>query len=317
MSSNDIQTVKGWVSAENLGLILPHEHLFTDLRGPHVRDYALADPDTVAKVIKPYLDAAHEMGVTALAECSTVGVGRNVAILQRLADLTPIQIVAPTGVYRQGYVPSRWQAIDAGELAEEWIQDLTDGMEGTQVRAGFIKVAVSDEGPTAMEIRNLKAAASAGRHTGAAVAVHTPNGAAFQQELNILEGEGLEPHRFIWAHANLETNAALHLEAARRGVYLSFDAVGAPWQDQGALVASTLAVLEAGYAANVLLSHDAGWYDPSHSNGQPEGEGIRGFTALVDEFIPALRSRGVPEELIRQMTIANPVSAFAFHKVAD
>jgi phosphotriesterase-related protein len=317
MSLAFIQAVKGWVPVEDLGLILPHEHLFTDLRGPHVRDYAVADPDIVARVMKPYLDAAHERGVTALVECSTVGVGRNVTILQRLADLTPIQIIAPTGVYRQGYIPSHWEAIDAEELAEEWIQDLNDGMNGTRVRAGFIKVAVSDEGPTTLEIRNLIAAASASRQTGAAVAVHTPNGDAFQAEINILEAEGLESHRFIWAHANLETNTALHLEAARRGVYLSFDAVGASWQDQEALIASTLAVLEAGYAANVLLSHDAGWYDPSQPDGQPEGEGIRGFTALMDEFIPALRSHGVPGELIHQMTISNPANAFAFHERVD
>ena len=39
-----IQSVKGPVEIDSLGLILPHEHLFTDLRGPQVAGYAQADP---------------------------------------------------------------------------------------------------------------------------------------------------------------------------------------------------------------------------------------------------------------------------------
>jgi phosphotriesterase-related protein len=116
--------------------------------------------------------------------------------------------------------------------------------------------------------------------------------------------------RFVWVHANLEPDPALHLEAARRGTYVEFDAIGAEWQSQTAMVDHTLALIEAGRAENVLLSHDAGWYDPSQPDGQPEG-GIRGFTALVEEFIPALRARGVTEELIHLITVTNPAQAFA------
>ncbi len=154
-----IQTVQGDVKVESLGLILPHEHLFTDLRGPHLSNYAHADPEVVAQVMAPYLEAAHAAGVTALVECSTVGVGRNVAVLRRLAEITPIHIVAPTGVYREEFVPASLRETSAEELAEAWIQDLTQGIGGTEVRARFIKIAVSDDGITALEVRNLKAAA--------------------------------------------------------------------------------------------------------------------------------------------------------------
>ncbi len=50
MSPGWIQTVKGAVAVKDLGLILPHEHLFTDLRGPLVPDYALAEREAVARV---------------------------------------------------------------------------------------------------------------------------------------------------------------------------------------------------------------------------------------------------------------------------
>ena len=312
MTPECIQTVKGTVAVEGLGLILPHEHLFTDLRGPLAHNYAQADPAAVAQVMEPYLAAAHAAGVTALVECSTTGVGRNVAVLEHLADLTPIQIVAPTGVYREEFIPPSLRGMSVEELSEEWARDLTEGIEGTAVRAGFLKLSVSDDGPTPLEVRNLGAAAQASQQTGAALASHTANGTLAQRQMEILESAGLDLERFLWVHANLEPDTALHLEAARRGVYVELDAIGAEWQSQPVMVETTLALIEAGYAEKILLSHDAGWYDPSQPDGQPEEGGIRGYTALVEEFIPALRARGVTDDLIRLITVTNPSRAFAF-----
>ncbi len=319
MSSGWIRTIKGDVAVEALGLILPHEHLFTDLRGPLVPDYAHAEPEAVARVMEPYLAAAHAAGVTALVECSTVGVGRNLAVLRRLAKITPIHLVAPSGVYRQAFTPPSLREMSAEKLAEVWIGELTEGIEGTEVRAGFIKIAASDDGPTPLEVRNLKAAALASQQTGAAVMSHTASGAVARREMELLESAGLDLARFIWAHANLEPDPAIHREAARRGAYVEFDGVGAEWQSQDALLDYTLALIEAGYAEHILLSHDAGWYDPSQPfdwaqdrpDGQPEG-GIRGYTALVEEFIPALRAHGVTDELVHLITVSNPIRAFAF-----
>src|SRR5215468_9345672 len=113
MNSGVIQTVKGPVPIETLGLILPHEHLFTDLRGPATPDYAQADADDVVRVLSPNLAAAHALGVTAFVECSTVGVGRNVAILKRLAASTPIHLIAPTGVYRDAFIPASLRELNA------------------------------------------------------------------------------------------------------------------------------------------------------------------------------------------------------------
>jgi len=305
-----LQTVNGAIPAEQVGLTLPHEHLFTDLRGPSAPGYAQADPEGVARVLAPFLAAAHAAGVRALVECSTVGVGRNLGVLRHLAATTPIHLVAPAGLYRDALIAPAWRDQGAEQLAEAWVCDLSEGIEGTGVRAGFLKLAVSDDGLTSLEVRNLRAAAQASRQTGAAVAVHTVGGALARRVMETLESAGLDLHRFIWVHANLEPNRALHLEAARRGAYVEFDGVGAAWQIQSALVDDAVALIEAGYAGHLLLSHDAGWYDPSQPGGRPEG-GFRGFTALAEEFVPALRARGVTADLIRQLTVDNPVGAFA------
>lgn len=310
MMAKRIQTVIGPVDVDSLGLILPHEHLFTDLRGPLIPDYAQAEPAAVERVLEPHLAEASAAGVTALAECSTVGVGRNLTILSRLAEISPIRIIAPTGVYREAFTPLYLREISESDLANLWITELTEGIEATSIRAGFIKLAMSDDGPTALEIRNLKAAAKASQATGAVIASHTIGGKVARKEMDVLEEAGLDLQRFIWVHAQTETNLTVLLEAAQRGAHLELDSVGAPYQSQADLVETTLAMSEAGYADQLLLSHDAGWYTPARPNGLPE-DGFRGYTALTMEFLPGLLERGITEEQVRVITVTNPARAFS------
>ncbi len=306
-----IQTVTGPVAADSLGLILPHEHLFTDLRGPAVPSYAQGNPDQVVDVLRPYLSAAAAAGVTAMVECSTLGVGRNLLVLRRVAETMPIRIIAPTGVYREAFTPPDLRETTVEALAGLWTRELSEGIEGTKIRAGFIKLALSDEGPTELEIRNLKAAARASRATGAVIASHTIGGAAARREMDVLETEGLDLHRFIWVHAQTEPDRAVQREAAKRGAYIELDSIGANREWNADMIEMTLALVEAGHIEQILLSHDAGWYNPARADGMPEG-GFRGYTALSEDLIPALRQRGVSDEQIQMITVQNPARAFAF-----
>src|SRR5215216_174233 len=140
MSTGKIRTLKGDVAVEPLGLMLPHEHLFFDLRGPFAEGYGQADPETVRQVMQPFLDAIEKIGVTAFVDCAPLGVGRNVKVLRYVAEHTPIHIIAPTGVYKQGFIPADLQNVDVGYLADLWTREITEGMDGTDSRAGFIKV---------------------------------------------------------------------------------------------------------------------------------------------------------------------------------
>jgi phosphotriesterase-related protein len=311
MMGTGIQTVTGPVDIDSLGLILPHEHLFTDLRGPLVPGYAEAEAEAVVRVLEPFLADAATTGVSALGECSTVGVGRNLTILRSLAEISPIRIIAPTGVYREAFTPPHLREISEADLADLWITELTEGIEGTSIRAGFIKLAMSDDGPRLLEVRNLKAAARASQVTGAVIASHTIGGVVAGKEMDILEEAGLDLQRFIWVHAQTETDLTALTESARRGAYLEFDSVGATHQSQADLLETLLAIIQAGYTDQLLLSHDAGWYNPARPDGLPE-EGFRGYTALTKEFLPALLERGVTEEQVRLITINNPARAFAF-----
>ncbi len=310
-----IRTVKGDVPVESLGLMLPHEHLFVDLRGPLAEGYGQGEPQAVSAVLQPYLDHAHALGVSALVDCGPIGVGRNIAVLRHLANKTPIHIVAPTGIYKEPFIPPDKLGHTAEQLAAEWVDEITMGIDGTESRAGFIKVAVSDDGPTPLEIRNLQAAVLASRATGAMVGCHTIGGAAALRNLDVLEAAGHDMRRFIWIHAHTELDTRIHIDAARRGIYLEFDAIGAVnWHPQEKLLQSVLALLEAGWADHILLSHDAGWYEPGQPGGIPAG-GFRGYTALIETFIPQLRANGISETVIHQLAVTNPARAMAFAPV--
>ncbi len=307
-----IRTVKGDVPVETLGLILPHEHLFVDLRGPATPGYGEGDPVEVGQLMKPYLDQAHGLGVTAIVDCAPTGVGRNIAALRHLADLTPIHILAPTGIYKESFTPADKLNHTAEQLAQEWTAEITQGIDGTDSRAGFIKVAVMDDGPTPLEVRNLRAAVMTSRATGAMVGCHTIGGAAALRILDVLDAAGHDMTRFIWIHAHTELDMGIHIEAARRGIYLEFDAIGAVnWHPPAALLRSVLDLLEAGWADHLLLSHDAGWYEPGRPGGMP-ADGVRGYTALIETFIPELKAHGIDDATIHQLTVTNPARAMAF-----
>jgi predicted metal-dependent phosphotriesterase family hydrolase len=85
---------------------------------------------------------------------------------------------------------------------------------------------MSDDGPTALEIRNLKAGAKASQATGAVIASHTLRGNVARKEMHVLEAAGLDLQRFIWVHAQTETNLTVLLEAAQRGAHLELDRRG-------------------------------------------------------------------------------------------
>jgi len=306
-----VHTISGPVAADELGLMLTHEHLFTDLRGPMAHEYAQADPNDVVALVQPYLADAYASGITALAACSTVGIGRNLAVLKLLAESTPIHLVAPTGIYKEAFTPASLRDVNVEFLAALWAQELLFGIEGTNIRAGFIKLAVSDDGPTALEIRNLKGAARASAASGAVIACHAIGGEVALKVVDILEDENLDLARFIWVHAQAEDNLQIQLEVAQRGAFLEIDSIGGTWQTQAQLIENVLGIIEAGCADKLLLSHDAGWYNPAHQDGIPD-EGFRGYTDLITNFLPALRKRRLREEQVNRITIENPYRAFAF-----
>jgi phosphotriesterase-related protein len=298
-------TTLGPKNAGELGAILPHEHVFVDLRTPDTTGYAEAEPADVVRVMAPQIDRARAAGFTAIVEPSTVGVGRRADILKAVSEATGFPLVVPTGIYREPWVPEWARASAETELREWMMGELTGEIEGSGVRAGWIKVSAGDDGITATEAKILRAAA--GNATNAAIGSHTIRGRVVRDQLDIIEGAGYSPERFVWIHAHLEPDFEQNLEMARRGAWIEYDGIGDGSTDDAFFVERILRVLDAGLGDRLLLSQDRGWYDPAETGGGSP----RSYTYLGEVFLPKLQEAGVDEATVRQLISANPFRAFA------
>ncbi|MGH3144378.1 MAG: phosphotriesterase family protein [Rubrobacter sp.] len=298
-----LTTTLGPKSKDELGVILPHEHVFVDLRTPGTPGYAEADPEDVVRLMVPEIERARKAGVAAIVEPSTVGVGRRADILKLVSETADFPLVVPTGVYREPWVPDWVERVDEAELREWMAGELAGEIGSSGVRAGWIKVSAGDDGITETETKILRAAARAAE--GAAIGSHTIRGRVVGDQLDIIERAGYSPERFVWIHAHLEPDFDLNLEMARRGAWIEYDGIGDGNDD--AYVERILRVLDAGLGDRLLLSQDRGWYDPA----KPGGGTPNPYTHLFENFLPKLRSAGVDEETVYGLISANPFEAFA------
>lgn len=300
-----LHTTLGPFTKDQLGMILPHEHVFVDLRTPDQPGYAEAEAADVVRLMAPEIEAIKARGITALVECSTGGVGRRADLDLAVSRATDFPIVVPTGNYREPWIPE-WVREASEEALEDWMVDELDhGIEETGVRAGWIKLSAGDDGITPLEAKILRAAARAGARTGAIIGSHTIRGRVVMDQLDIIEKEGYRADRFISIHTQEEPDFALNRAVADRGAWIEFDHVGRAPDD--AVADLVIRALEAGYEAQMLISHDRGWYDPA----QPGGGKPMPYTHLSDVLLPLLAKRGVAPETIQRLTHDNPFNAYA------
>lgn len=300
-----LYTTLGKRRADELGMILPHEHVFVDLRTPDQPGYAEADAAEVLALMVPEIEAIKALGITALVECSTGGVGRRADMDIAVSLATNFPIVVPTGNYREPWIPDWVRDASEAELGDWMLGELTDGMDETGVPAGWIKISAGDDGITPLEARILRAAVRASKATGALIGSHTIRGRVVMDQLDIIAAEGGAADRFVSIHTHAEPDFGLHKAIAARGAWIEYDNIGAvPVAESAALI---VRALEAGLGPQLLISHDRGWFDPA----LPGGGTPKPYTVVSTELIPELLAHGVTQETIVQLTHANPFRAFS------
>ena len=300
-----LYTTLGPKSAVDVGMMLPHEHLFVDLGPIEAASYLHADVAEAVAVMAPEVEKIKTQGVTALVACTPVGVGRRADIDLAISLATDFPVVLPTGIYREPWVPQWARDADEAAITAWMVQELTHGIEETGIPAAWIKVSAGDDGLTPVERKILRAAAHAGVQTGAVIGSHTMRGAVVREQVEILEAAGYDASRFIWIHTQAEPDVTLHVEMGRRGVWLEYDGIGG--KPDAWYVDVVLQMLDAGFGNQLLLSQDRGWYDPS----KPGGGEVMPFTHLVDAFLPKLRAAGLDDMMISQLVATNPFAAYA------
>lgn len=333
------RTVLGDVDAAQSGIVLPHEHLFCDLRPLAGRTPVNDAASDIELAELGLLREAREASVTTLVEPTPPGIGRDALLLRRLAEHSFVDIIAATGLYKEPLLPRRAYERSVADLAEWFIFEIevgilpvvgdsylghsvldeatlgqaNDELNESAIHAGVIKLAASDEGLQEVEAKALRAAAIAAGRTGVAIISHCPNGAAFQQQLDVLEEAGGEPGRFVQVHAQAEPNFTLHLRALQRGAWLEYDGIGRSAEGDARHLHLVQEVIRAGFADRLLLSQDVvGWRAgaPQGGNLDEHGQPRQRYATLVTDFLPRLRQAGIPEATIHQITVENPRRLF-------
>lgn len=302
-----VQTVTGRRPAADMGTTLPHEHLLVDFVGADQVSPQRYDADEVFRRVLPYLEQFYQLGGRTLFECTPAYLGRDPQLLVRLSQASGVHLVTNTGYYGAAggkYLPPHAHQETAEQLAARWLAEWTDGIEGSEVRPGFIKIGM-DAGPLAPVNRKLiEAAAQVHLASGLTIAAHTGDGQAALQQLDVLQRAGVAASAWIWVHAQTESNQDLHRQAAARGAWIEFDGVAPGSIEQHVQLVQNLD--QAGYLHRILLSHDAGWY----SVGEPRGGEFRAFDTLFTALRPAWIKAGYSDRQWQQLTADQPAKAF-------
>ncbi len=297
-----IETVKGPIQPDQLGVTMCHEHLAVDLgriRGDQDATFGRADHALLVEE----LEKLKKLGCNSVVEVSCCDMGRDVQQLLRLSEDTGLQIVAATGFYLKEYHP-QW-VID-GEIAEieaVMYQDLTEGIDGTHIKAGVIgEVASSGDAIYPSEHKVLTAAAHVAEKVGCAVTTHCQLAKLAMEQSALLQNAGMDPDKVILGHLDLANDRAYYREVLATGVNIGFDTIGKTAYLSDEARADQLAyLLDAGYAEHIILSQDI-----SRKSYMSHFGKAAGYTAVLGKFIPMLQARGVTDDLLDQLLRRNP-----------
>jgi phosphotriesterase-related protein len=312
-----IMTVLGPISADQLGVTLPHEHGVVDFLGAEKVKGLRRDEEDAFTTILPHLKKLKEHGGQSLAECTPNYIGRDVRLLKRLSEATGLNILTNTGYYGAGgnkFLPQHAFAESVEQLSARWLAEWRNGIDGTGIRPGFIKLGVGNGKLPEIHARLVRAAAKVHLQSGLTIAIHTGDGSAALDEVRILRQEGVASDALIWVHAQNDPGPK-QIEVAKLGAWVSLDGYSAAEKSRDRYKSLLLTLKKEKLLGRVLLSHDHFW--SVEGEGGPgslkihAGGGPNAYEAIFTHLLPDLRQAGFDENEIRQLSVSNPAEAFA------
>lgn len=290
-----------------------HEHLTSDSLGESI-DGVIRE-ERVALAISNLRDY-HGVGGGAIVDVTPIGMGRDVHVLRRITRESGVHVVCCTGFYFGSFIPYYVEKMDIDQIASKFIQELMQGINGTSVRAGVIgEVGTSHGQITGLEEKVLRAAGRAHLATGAPIYTHTTYGTMANEQLNILEKEGVDLHKVILGHCDVFHPLEQLVTVAARGAYVAFDTVGKEvwrsWdgrhyqQPDERRVELIVEMIRLGFAGQLLLSSDI-LVGREEMSLNPKSLGAFGYSYILKGFVPRLRRAGIEDRVINQILTENP-----------
>ncbi len=307
-----VNTVLGPIEAAGLGFTLSHEHLGTNAAGLRHTYPDFVDRSGIIEQAVAELKEAYDGGLRTIVDVSTIDLGRDIAMMEEVSRNSGVNIVAATGNHLA--VPRPFGDVSPDVIAPLYIKEIEEGIEGTGIKAGIIKVASDRGGVTQPQEVVLRAAARAHNRTGTPISTHTwsPDRVGDQQ-VRILEEEGVDLNRVYIGHSNDDFDMDYLLGLLDKGVWLGLDRYpggrvsGTPNWEQRTEIAKKL--IDAGHRDRIMLSHD--YSVPKARHGAEVQEERRranpdGYSFIARKVLPRLKELGASDDDIHQIMVENP-----------
>jgi phosphotriesterase-related protein len=321
-----VPTVTGMVEADQLGTTLIHEHLrnadeAVRAQWPFVgavkeEEPHEVGPEQVFEIAVREAQAAVDLGVKTIGEPTAMFLGRDVEFMRRVAVETGLQVIPCTGIYTYDHLPQFLMNRDPDQIAELFVHDIEEGIQGTDIKAAFIKCAADEPGVNENIEKVHRAAARASVRTGAPIMAHSrPASNTAPRQVEIFLEEGVEPGKIQIAHTGDSDDLDYIEGLLETGVWIGLDRYGLdlflPYDKRQA---TTKALLERDYADRIFLSADSvattDWFPVNVIDALLAAGAAHDWTIRIvpEKVLPELREWGITEEQERTMMVENPVA---------
>jgi phosphotriesterase-related protein len=292
-----IKTVLGDIQEDALGVTLPHEHIccYSEYAYKMAGD-AYLDKTALSKVSSSYLKALKEKhGLNTVFDCTPINIGRDIELQKRVSDQSEVNIVCSTGFYYTD------EPVLYNTSAEQLCRYMVD--DACAVNAGMIKCAVEAETVSGFQEKILRASAKAHFQTGLPIVLHTnAKNKNAPKALEILFSERVNPNSVTVGHLSDTDDLEYVKSIASYGCYIGLDRLYEKTSEEyvSKKVQSILVLCKAGYEDQILLSHDAQFFNGFEA--EPKIRKHPRFSYCFDYVLPKL-----PKSLSDKLMVQNPM----------
>lgn len=302
------RTILGDIDTGDMGYTMPHEHILTHPQGHGSKnevDHLLDQQDKAVRMLQEY----KAIGGGTIIEATPKTWGRNSEGMLQAAEETGVHVIACTGYICQehGMEPNITErGID--DIAQEMVDDIETGMDGTSAKAGWIKVGTAYMHVTPGEDMVIRAAVQAAKATGAPISTHTTGGTMGIEQTEIAASEGFDLTRMTIAHVDRNPDLWYHRKMLESGANLIYDGPGkAKYYPDSIRIDLLRQLVKDGFEDQLMLCNDMG--RRSHHTVYGFGPG---WQWIKERFLPRLLEEGFTEEQVHKFMYDNPARAFGF-----
>jgi phosphotriesterase-related protein len=247
------------------------------------------------------MNIAKSEGIACIVDGGHPDMGRDVNFLRQLSMKSGMPIVVGGGYYTQPFYPKEISTMSEDQIAQAIIKQTEVDPIGV-----FGEIGSWDD-ITADERKVFRAIGKAHLATNLSIFTHTgiPGKSAMEQ-LDLLEDAGVKPNRIVIGHLGnlVDNNVAVQKAICKRGAFIGFDRQGGP--GDGPQVTMAMALIEAGYADNLMFSADISSAATMKKNGG------QGYAKTLTVFVPKIKAAGATDEVLHGIMVDNPRRFLAF-----